>query len=88
MGKMRISRKDKMKKIQILGTGCPKCRALAANAEQAIKELGIEAVVEKVDKIQDIMKFGVMITPALAVNGQVKSVGKVLSPDGIKKFLV
>ena len=77
-----------MKKIQILGTGCPKCHALTANAEQAIKELGIEAVVEKVDKIQEIMKFGVMITPALAVDGQVKSVGKVLTPEAIKKFLV
>lgn len=76
-----------MKKIQILGTGCPKCQALTANAEQAVKELGIEAVVEKVDKIQDIMKFGVMITPALAVDGQVKSAGKVLTPEAIKEFL-
>ena len=77
-----------MKKIQILGTGCPKCKLLTANAEQAVKELGLEAVVEKVDKIQDIMKFGVMITPALAVDGQVKSAGKVLRADDIKKFLV
>ena len=76
-----------MKKIQILGTGCPKCKLLVANAEQAVKELGIEAVVEKVDKIQDIMKFGVMITPALVVDGQVKSTGKVLCADDIKKFL-
>ena len=76
-----------MKKIQILGTGCPKCKLLAANAEQAVKELGLEAVVEKVDKIQDIMKFGVMITPALAVDGQVKAAGKVLRADDIKKFL-
>lgn len=76
-----------MKKIQILGTGCPKCKLLTANAEQAVKELGLEAVVEKVDKIQDIMKFGVMITPALAVDGQVKSAGKVLRADDIKKFL-
>ncbi|MCX6992110.1 MAG: thioredoxin family protein [Kiritimatiellaeota bacterium] len=76
-----------MKKIQILGTGCPKCHALTANAEQAVNELGIEAVIEKVDKIQDIMKFGVMITPALAVDGQVKSAGKVLTPEAIKKFL-
>ena len=77
-----------MKKIQILGTGCPKCKLLTANAEQAVKELGIEAVVEKVDKIQDIIKFGVMITPVLAVDGQVKSAGKVLRADDIKKFLV
>lgn len=77
-----------MKKIQILGTGCPKCHALTVNAEAAIKELGIEAVVEKVDKIQDIIKFGVMITPTLAVDGRVKSTGKVLTPEAIKKFLV
>jgi len=77
-----------MKKIQILGTGCPKCKLLTANAEQAVKELGLEAVVEKVEKIQDIIKFGVMITPALAVDGQVKSAGKVLRADDIKKFLV
>ncbi len=76
-----------MKKIQILGTGCPKCHALTANAERAVRELGIEAVIEKVDKIQDIIKFGVMITPALVVDGQVKSAGKVLTPEAIKKFL-
>ena len=76
-----------MKKIQILGTGCPKCHALTANAEQAVRELGIEAVVEKVETIQDIMKFGIMITPALAVDGQVKSAGKVLTSEAIKKFL-
>ena len=75
------------KKIQILGTGCPKCHALTENAQKAVTELGIEVVVEKVDKIQDIMKFGVMITPALAVDGQVKSAGKVLTPEAIKKFL-
>jgi len=76
-----------MKKIQILGTGCPKCKALTANAETAIKALGIEAEIEKVDKIQDIMKFGVMMTPALVVDGQVKSVGKVLSPTDIEALL-
>ena len=74
-------------KIQILGTGCPKCKTLMANAEAAVTALGIEAQLEKVDKIADIMKFGVMITPALAVDGVVKSVGKVLSPDEITKFL-
>ncbi|MCX8062984.1 MAG: thioredoxin family protein [Anaerolineales bacterium] len=76
-----------MRKIQILGTGCAKCRQLAANAEAAIKGLGIEAQIEKVDKIQDIMRFGVMVTPALAVDGEVKSAGKVLSPEEIKKLL-
>lgn len=77
-----------MKKIQILGTGCPKCKLLAANADEAIRSLGMEASVEKVEKIQDIIAFGVMTTPALAVDGQVKSAGKVLSADEIKKFLV
>lgn len=76
-----------MKKIQILGTGCPKCKLLTSNAEAAVKALGIEAQIEKVEKIMDIMKFGVMTTPALVVDGQVKSAGKVLSADDIKKFL-
>ena len=76
-----------MKKIQILGTGCPKCKLLTANAETAVKALGVEATIEKVEKITDIMKFGVMTTPALVVDGQVKSAGKVLSAEDIKKFL-
>ena len=76
-----------MKKIQILGTGCPKCKLLTANAEEAVNALGIEASVEKVDKITDIMKFGVMTTPALAIDGEVKSAGKVLNAEDIKKFL-
>jgi small redox-active disulfide protein 2 len=77
-----------MKKIQILGAGCPKCKLLAANAEAAVKAMGIEATIEKVEKIVDIMKFAVMTTPALVVDGQVKSAGKVLSPEDIKKLLV
>ena len=76
-----------MKKIQILGTGCPKCKALKANAEAAVQALGVEARIDKVDKIADIMKFGVMVTPALVVDGIVKSAGKVLSAGDIKKFL-
>jgi len=76
-----------MKKIQILGTGCPKCKQLVANAEQAVKELGIECELEKVTDINEIMKFGVMMTPALAVDGEVKASGKVLSPDQIKAWL-
>jgi len=64
-----------MIKIQILGTGCPKCKKLLENAESAAKELGIEYEIEKVTNINEIMKFGVMLTPALAVDGQVKSVG-------------
>jgi len=76
-----------MKKIQILGTGCPKCKKLAENAESAAKELGIEFEIEKVTGINEIMKFGVMVTPALAVDGEVKAVSKVTSPDEIKGML-
>ncbi len=76
-----------MKKIQILGTGCPKCKMLFANAEEAVKTLGIEAQIEKVEKITEIMAFGVMTTPALAVDGKVKSAGKVLSVEEIVKML-
>lgn len=76
-----------MKKIEILGTGCPKCKQLAANAEQAATELGIEYELKKVTDINDIMKFGVMMTPALAVNGDVKVVGKVPAVNEVKKML-
>lgn len=76
-----------MKKIQILGTGCPKCKALAQNAETAAKEMGIEHQIEKVTEINEIMKFGVMMTPALVIDGQVKVVGKILSPEQIKAML-
>lgn len=76
-----------MKRIQILGTGCPKCKKLAENAETAAKELAIEYDIEKVTDINEMMKFGVMITPALVVDGQVKVVGKVPSPDEIKRLL-
>lgn len=74
-------------KIQILGTGCPKCKQLTENAEAAINALGLDAEIEKVTDINEIMKFGVMMTPALAVDGNVKSVGKVLSSDEIQKHL-
>lgn len=77
-----------MRKIQILGTGCPKCKKLAENAEVAAKDLCIEYSLEKVTEINEIMKFGVMMTPALAIDGQVKSVGKVVPPDEIKKMLM
>ncbi len=76
-----------MKKIQILGTGCPKCRTLTAHAEEAVKQLGIEATIEKVEKITDIMKFGILTTPGLVVDGQVKSAGKLLAVEDIKKLL-
>ena len=76
-----------MKKIQILGTGCPKCKKLAENAKAAVKELELDIEIEKITDINEIMKFGVMVTPALVVDGEVKAVGKVSPPDEIKKML-
>ena len=76
-----------MKKLQILGTGCPKCKKLAEVTEAAAKELGIEHEIIKVTDINDIMDFGVMSTPALAVDGEVKITGKVPSIDAIKELI-
>ncbi|NLW49646.1 MAG: thioredoxin family protein [Candidatus Brocadiaceae bacterium] len=76
-----------MRTLQILGTGCPKCRKLAENAEAAVRELGLDCRIEKVTAISEIMKLGVMMTPALAVDGEVKVVGKVPSVDEIRKLL-
>ena len=74
-------------KIQILGTGCAKCEKLIKNAEQTVKESGVDCSVEKVSNIMDITNLGVMVTPALAIDGDVKSVGKVLSAEEIKKLI-
>ena len=76
-----------MKKVQILGTGCPKCKKLYEAAQQAVKEAGVEAEVTKVEDMNEIIQFGVMMTPALAVDGDVKSVGKVLSASEIAAML-
>jgi len=76
-----------MKRLQILGTGCPKCKKLAENAEAAARELGIEYELEKVTDISEIMKFGVMWTPALAVDGEVKVVGKVPTVEDLKTLI-
>ncbi len=76
-----------MKKLQILGTGCPKCEKLRENAEAAGAELGIEYEIEKIKDIQEIMAFGVMLTPALVIDGKVKVVGKAASVDEIKAML-
>lgn len=80
-------RSNGMKKLQILGTGCPKCKKLAELAETAAKELGIEYEIEKVTKINDIMKFGVMVTPALVVDGKVKVAGKVPTIEQLKEMI-
>lgn len=76
-----------MKKIQILGTGCPKCMKLEELSRKAADELGIEYEVEKVKDIKQIMNFGVMMTPALVVDGEVKVAGRVPSLEEIKKYL-
>lgn len=70
-------------KIQILGTGCPKCKQLEANARAAVASNGVAAEIEKVTDIDDIMAMGVMMTPALVIDGEVRSVGKVLTVDQI-----
>ena len=74
-------------KLQILGTGCPKCKKLADTAQAAAEELGLDYELEKITDINEIMKFGVMLTPGLAVDGKVKASGKVPSVDEIKQML-
>jgi len=75
-------------RIQILGTGCARCRDLTANAEKAVQELGIEAKIEKVTEITDIMKFQILMTPGLVIDGQVKAAGRVPSAEEIKQMLL
>lgn len=74
-------------KIQILGTGCPKCKQLAKNASAAADKAGIDHELVKITDINDIMAFGVMMTPALAIDDEVKSCGKLLSVEEIEDIL-
>jgi small redox-active disulfide protein 2 len=74
-------------KVQILGTGCAKCRMLTTNAEEAMAELGIDAEIEKVEKIADIARMGVLMTPGLAIDGQLLASGQVLPVARIKELL-
>jgi small redox-active disulfide protein 2 len=74
-------------KIEILGSGCQNCMKLAKNAEEAVKAKNIPCDVEKVTDISKIMSYGVMMTPGLVIDGVVKSVGKILSVEEIKKLL-
>jgi len=74
-------------KIEILGSGCQNCVKLAKNAEEAVKAAGVDCEVEKVTDFGRIMGYGVMTTPCLVIDGVVKSVGKILSVDEIKKML-
>lgn len=74
-------------KIEILGVGCPKCKQLTANAEEAVKESGGGAEIVKITDIMKITEYGVMMTPALAIDGKIVSVGKILTKDEIKKII-
>jgi small redox-active disulfide protein 2 len=76
-----------MKKLQILGTGCPKCRMLADHTEQAAKALGLAYTLEKVTDINEIVAFGVLATPALVVDGEIKVAGRVPTAEAIKPLL-
>jgi small redox-active disulfide protein 2 len=76
-----------MKKLQVLGPGCPKCEELAKRTEEAAKALGVEFELEKVKDLNQMMSMGVFMTPALVVDGQVKSVGKVPTEEELKKMI-
>lgn len=73
--------------IKILGPGCPKCEQLAKNTQTAVNQLGLDVTVGKVTDFKAIAAYGVMMTPALVIDGQVKAVGKVLKPEEISKLL-
>ena len=74
-------------KIEILGVGCPKCKKTAANAEEAVRGLGVSAEIVKVQKISDIANYGVMSTPALAIDGEVKAAGRIPKVEEIMGWL-
>jgi len=75
-------------RIEVLGTGCPKCKAAVANAQKAVAESGVQAEIVKIENLMDIASRGVMMTPAIVIDGEVKVVGKVPTVDEIKKWLV
>ena len=75
-------------KVQILGTGCARCQQLTANAEKAIQGFGVEVQIEKVTEIKEILKFQILMTPGLAINGKVKSAGRVPEPAEIREMLL
>jgi small redox-active disulfide protein 2 len=79
--------RGKVMKLEILGTGCVKCKKLEELARETVKELGIDAEVVKVQDIKAIMAYGVMVTPALVVDGEVKVAGKIPTRDEIKKWI-
>jgi small redox-active disulfide protein 2 len=77
-----------MIKIEVLGTGCPKCRQMLANLQQAVKDLGVEVEIIKVDRVQEIVRRGIMVTPALVINGEMVIAGKVPNPDQIERWIL
>jgi small redox-active disulfide protein 2 len=76
-----------MMKIEILGTGCPKCKMLEANARKAVETMKIRAEIVKVTEIDKIIEYGVMSTPALVIDGKVKCHGRIADVEEIKKFI-
>ena len=74
-------------KIEVLGMGCPKCKILYENTKKAVEEKGVQAEIVKVEDMDKITEYGVMMIPALVINGEVKSSGKTLSSEEIKKWL-
>jgi small redox-active disulfide protein 2 len=76
-----------MKRIAVLGTGCPRCQAMAENAEAAARELGLEYELVRVTEVEQILEYDVLMTPALAVDGEVKVVGVVPSVEDVKRLL-
>ena len=74
-------------RIEILGMGCPKCKKLYENAQAAAKELNVQVEVVKVEDIQKIMDYGLMITPAIVIDGEIKAAGRIPAPDEIKKWI-
>jgi len=74
-------------KIEVLGMGCPKCKKLTELTTEAVNELGVSPEISKVDQINDIMNYGVMITPALAIDGKVVVAGKIPSKEEIKNLI-
>ncbi len=85
--KLLIDEEDFIMVIKVLGSGCCNCKKLEANVREAVKQLGVEATIEKVEDIKDIMAYGVMRTPALVVDEQVKIMGRVPSVEDIKRYL-
>jgi small redox-active disulfide protein 2 len=77
-----------MHRIQVLGSGCTRCKRLAENAEAAVRQLGLECAIEKVSDIQQILAFGVLATPGLVIDGVLKASGRLLSAEEIKAYFV